>query len=336
MSAAEDMIQIAVLWSKEGRKTALATVISTRNSSPRAVGSQLLIDSEGNFEGSVSGGCIEGEVVTEALAVIGNGMPKRLTYGISNGQIWELGLSCGGEIEIFIEKVASHDGVLEELAEIRLSRTPVCRVVNLSSAKHALVEKDDHQPLSGFDLEIQEKARLALKKDCSKLIALDGNQYFLQVFNPPSQIVIIGAVHVAQSLALIARKAGYQILVIDPREAYANSERFPDVELNIGWPDEIMNKMDLYSNTAVVVLSHDPKIDDPALLVALRSPVFYIGALGSKKTHSARLERLEASGAPKSSLRRINGPIGLEIGAKNPTEIAIAIIAQILEQRSRI
>jgi xanthine dehydrogenase accessory factor len=334
MGVPEDMNENAVCWLREGRRVAMATVINTWGSSPRPVGSQLLVDADRRFEGSVSGGCIEGEVITLALEVISSRKPKQLTFGVSNNQAWEVGLSCGGEIEIYIENINDNHRLLEKLVENQRSKIPVCLLKNLDSAELHLLEKEDIHSLMEFHPELEMLVKKAFKNNKNKAIECDGGRYFLQVFNPHPQIVIIGAVHIAQSLSQLGKIAGYQITIIDPREAYANPNRFPDVALKVGWPDDALIKTDLNSNTAIVVLSHDSKIDDPALLTALRSDVFYIGALGSRKTHATRLSRLEESGVSKNCLSRIHGPIGLDIGATNPTEIAIAIIAQIMKTRN--
>ncbi|MBN1103678.1 MAG: XdhC family protein, partial [Deltaproteobacteria bacterium] len=173
------------------------------------------------------------------------------------------------------------------------------------------------------------------KKEHSMRLQHRDKTFFLQAFMPNPQLVIVGAVHIAGALADIARIAGYRVVIIDPRGAFATAERFPGVHLEVEWPDEILQNMPLHSRTAIVTLTHDPKLDDPALELALRSNAFYIGALGSRKTHAARLERLADAGVDRESLKRIHAPVGLDIGADNPAEIAIAIMAQITEKRRK-
>ncbi|HEY2836735.1 MAG TPA: XdhC family protein [Rhizomicrobium sp.] len=175
------------------------------------------------------------------------------------------------------------------------------------------------------------KAREAARKDLSGEIELDGCSWFLEVHNPPLELVLVGAVHIAQPLAEIGRLAGYAVRVIDPRTAFATEERFPDVSLCREWPDEALAREPLGSRSALVVLAHDPKIDDPALAAGLGSPAFYIGALGSKKTHAARLARFCERGFSPESLARIQGPVGLAIGARSPAEIALSILAQMTQ-----
>ncbi|MES2291918.1 MAG: XdhC family protein [Pseudomonadota bacterium] len=174
-------------------------------------------------------------------------------------------------------------------------------------------------------------ARAAARADTSAEVEIEGRSWFLEVHNPPLELALVGAVHIAQPLAAMAQLAGYRVLVIDPRAAFATTARFPGVALHLVWPDEFFAKTSLGDRTAMVVLAHDPKIDDPALEAALASPAFYIGALGSKKTHAARLERLAARGFSTQALARIRGPVGLAIGARSPAEIALSILAQMTQ-----
>jgi len=217
-----------------------------------------------------------------------------------------------------------HYGMLMELIRARNDGRSVAMVVNLANGAERLVDraraKDD---LLADDLEA------AFRFDRSGTVKLGDAEYFINVYNPPLKLIIIGAVHLAQALIPLARAAGYDVTVIDPRGAFASKERFPDVTVHAEWPDEVLAKLDLGPRTALVALTHDSKIDDPALAAALRSGVFYIGALGSNKTQGARRERLTAAGFGEADLKRIHGPIGLSIGARGPAEIAISIIAEI-------
>lgn len=171
--------------------------------------------------------------------------------------------------------------------------------------------------------------RQAIADDRSALVESPEGRFFIEVFNPPLRLVVVGAVHIAQPLARMAAMAGYAVAVIDPRSAFASSERFPGVELSTEWPDEAMARLKPDRRTAIVTLTHDPKVDDPALVAALRSSAFYVGALGSKKTHAARLKRLADAGFKDTDFARIHGPVGLDIGAVSPAEIAVSILAQI-------
>ncbi len=217
-----------------------------------------------------------------------------------------------------------HYAMLMELIRARNDRRRIAMVTNLANGAERLVEydraKDD---LLADDLE------QAFRFDRSGIVKIGDAEYFINVYNPPLNLVIVGAVHLAQALIPLAGAAGYDVTVIDPRAAFASRERFPDVAMHNEWPDEILPNLDLGPRTALVALTHDPKIDDPALHAALQSGCFYIGALGSKKTQGARRERLAAAGFKEADLARIHGPIGLAIGARGPAEIAIAIMAEI-------
>lgn len=217
-----------------------------------------------------------------------------------------------------------HYGMLMQLIKARNDKRSVAMIINLANGAERLVDrakaKDD---LLADDLEA------AFRFDRSGTVKIGDAEYFINVYNPPLNLIIVGAVHLAQALIPLARAAGYDVAVIDPRAAFASQERFPDVSVHSEWPDEVLPKLDLGPRTALVALTHDPKIDDPALTAALGSRCFYIGALGSKKTQGARRERLTAAGFVEADLNRIHGPIGLSIGARGPAEIAISIMAEI-------
>jgi len=191
--------------------------------------------------------------------------------------------------------------------------------------------RPDGSGVDGVSAHLHEAALQALAADRSTAVAIDEVEWFLQVFNPPVQVILVGAVHIAQPLCHMARVAGYRVALVDPREAFATEDRFPGVRLIRAWPGEAFAGLRLDRRTAVVTLSHDPKFDDPALELALRSPVFYIGALGSRRTHAKRCARLEAAGFAPSDLNRIHGPVGLDIGARTPGEIAVSVMAQLVD-----
>lgn len=288
-------------WRKAGHRTAIATVVQTWGSAPRRRGAHLVVRDDGLFEGSVSGGCVEGDVITQAADVIASGTAKRLDYGVSEARAWEVGLACGGQISVFVQPV-SDDGFSPALIEqINRSRTNGERftvTTDLISGKSITGEHEsDHS--------------------------------FVQRYDPPMRLAIIGAVHISQALLPMAAQLGYQTLIIDPRIAFATAERFPGAQIDRRWPDEVLPEWQPDGASAVVTLTHDPKIDDPALAIALASPAFYIGALGSRRTHAARLERLGTAGFSPEALARIHGPVGLAIGAANPAEIALSIMAGI-------
>ena len=337
----EDILQAAQDWRQQGRGVALATVVETWGSAPRPVGSNLVIDDQGNFLGSVSGGCVEGAVVTEALDVIESGKPKTLEFGVADETAWKVGLSCGGTIRVYRgESGLSHAGaaldgrpvvaagmkidILKALNAERAARRAAVVVTDVASGGQRLVKAADvaRDPLKN----LLEKH---IRSGKSGMEETPNGQVFLTVHVPPSQLVITGAVHISQALAPIARLLGYDVTIVDPRTAFASIERFPDVKVIAEWPDVALPPLGIDHYTAFVALTHDPKIDDPALTHALARDCFYIGALGSKKTHGRRLERLKAQGLSDAALARIHAPIGLDIGAVSPAEIAVAIMGEI-------
>ncbi|MES9830566.1 MAG: XdhC family protein [Candidatus Thiodiazotropha sp.] len=319
-------------WLKEGRKIVLATVIETWGSSPRSVGSHLVIDEQANFVGSVSGGCIESAVVTEALELMYGGKPKLIEFGISDAEAWEAGLSCGGAIQIFLEN-ASNAIYAEQLPKARKENQAIATITQLDDGgKTAVNLQSDTIGQLSLDKHSLDNINLMLSSGRSGKIEQANHTLFVRSYVPPYRLIVIGAVHIAQVLATIASEAGYQVTVIDPRRAFANPERFPDINLVCEWPEQILNQLVLDERTALVTLSHDPKIDDPALVSALKSPAFYISALGSKRTHSKRIERLTEIGLG-DALHRIRAPAGLNLGGRSPAEIAVSVLAQLIQER---
>jgi xanthine dehydrogenase accessory factor len=224
--------------------------------------------------------------------------------------------------------------LLNQILNGRAAKIPVAVVTFIDGgAQHPV-----YLERAGDDLseDIIDHARQALHNDRSGMHeSSSGKKVFIQVFNPPLRLIVVGAVHITQALVPVARLAGYEVIVVDPRRAWTTDTRFPDVTVSEQWPDEAMLELDPDMHSAIVTLSHDPKLDDPALHIALRSPAFYIGSLGSKRTHAARLQRLREAGFGDENMTRIHAPIGLDIGAKSPAEIAIAIMAQITQARHR-
>ena len=313
-----DLPKLALDWHRAGRGVAIATVVQTWGSAPRPTGSQLVIDSNGAMEGSVSGGCVEGAVILEAIDAIADGNTRLLEFGVSDNDAFAVGLACGGEIKVLVEPVgtAIPVAVLADLVARRAQAEPVAYVTNLQQGGPAL------RPQSAFP----ERFRM----DRSGI--QDDGQTFVGIHNPPLRLAIIGAVHIAQYLAPMARACGYKPILIDPRPAFASQDRFPDEMLVDAWPDAALAALALDARTAVVTLSHDPKLDDPAVIGALRSNVFYLGCLGSKRTHAKRLLRLSDAGFSDADLARIHGPVGLDIGGRQPAEIAVSIVAQMTQQ----
>ncbi|HZH26933.1 MAG TPA: XdhC family protein [Azospirillaceae bacterium] len=221
--------------------------------------------------------------------------------------------------------------LLDRLLAARAAKRPVAQVTDLQTGLATLVFEDavhgDFEPAR----ELLAEARRRLKADQSGMVESGGGRAFVHVHNPPLRLIVVGAVHIAQPLVSMAVVAGYDVTVVDPRRAFASDERFPGVAVSTGWPDEALTALNPDIRTAVVTLTHDPKLDDPALIVAVRSPAFYVGALGSRKTHARRVERLTAAGLAPAEIGRIHGPVGLPIEAVSPAEIAVSILAQITQ-----
>ncbi|UCF93072.1 MAG: XdhC family protein [Desulfobacterales bacterium] len=336
MRSRDDRIETALAWMAEGRKVALATVIATWGSSPRPVGSQLVVDAQGAFEGSVSGGCIEATIITEAQHSIAERRPQRLSLGVSDKQAWDTGLACGGHIEILVENAAPGRAVLERLMVLRKTDQNACLVTQLQTGAKQLIGAEESELRAELPPELRTAVARVHATGDSTLLTTDGQNFFLHGFAPAPQLIIIGAVHIAQPLASMARLTGYRVVIIDPRTAFATVERFPDTEVISRWPAKAFDAIRLHANTAVVALSHSPQLDDPALTRALQSPAFYIGALGGKKTQADRLERLKRAGFSDEQLQRIHGPVGLTIGSTTPAEIAVSIMAEITSVRRRV
>lgn len=306
----------ALEWHQAGRGVALATVVQTWGSAPRRVGAQLVITQDGEMQGSVSGGCVEGAVLIEAMECIADGRSRLLTYGVSDDDAFSVGLACGGTIRIWVEPIGAGMPVdlLEALVAARTGRSGVAYVVNTDTGARRL-ETSAHtarfaQDRSGFE---------------------EDGVTFIGLHNPPLRLAIIGAVHIAQALVPMARIAGFDPVIVDPRGAFGSQERFPGETILNSWPDEALMEYGLDARTALVLLTHDPKLDDPALHVGLNTPCFYIGALGSTRTHAKRVDRLREAGVGAEQIARIHAPVGLDIGAASPQEIAVSILAQMLQ-----
>ncbi|SFR47600.1 XdhC family protein [Litoreibacter janthinus] len=310
-----DIPAIALKWHRAGTGAALATVVETWGSAPRPVGSQLAISGHGDIMGSVSGGCVEGAVVVEAMDALDDGKPRLLEYGVSDDEAFAVGLACGGTIRVLVEPVgaAISEDLLAQLVEARAASTPIAYTVDTESWVRELVGPDSFPE--------------RFKSDKS---GFEGS-LFVAIHNPPLRMAVIGGVHIAQSLLPMARAAGFAPVLIDPREAFASAERFPETTLLHDWPDAALDAVGIDARTAIVTLTHDPKLDDPAIQAALRSSCFYLGCLGSTRTHAKRVARLVEAGFDEAQIARIHAPVGLNIGAKSPAEIAVSIMAQIIQ-----
>ena len=308
MFADDTVLVKAAEWHNSGYGLAVAFVIRTWGSSPRQVGSIMLIRDDKEIAGSVSGGCVEGVVIDTAMDLILSGDSKCLNFSVADESAWEGGLSCGGEITILVMPVSSKSlppQLLKSVAKAIEKRETIS--LYLPTSGGVAREAGNH----------------------SKTSALHDEEFcFVQTARP--QLIIIGAVHIGQHLSEIAAQIGFRVVVIDPRTAFATRTRFPNTELVFDWPDIALPKMALDSETAFVALTHDPKIDDVALHEVLREPLFYTACLGSRRTHSARLDRLALAGFDAKVISKIRGPAGFDIGAKTPAEIAVSISAELI------
>ena len=326
-------------WLKDGENTiGIATVIQTWGSAPRKVGAKMAVTANGRISGSVSGGCIEGAVVEAALETLKSGRPQMLHFGVADEEAWEVGLACGGNIDVFVE-------VLDE-PTYRFSRqlilnnrfgkcvTVIEDIDELLGKKFTYDGHENRSVMTNSKLAEQIGDKIAGINKSQRIGLEDGFQLFVDVFQPSPTLMIVGGVHVAITLAAMAKMLNYRTVIIDPRRAFGSKDRFPNVDqLLQKWPQKALAELELTPDTAVVLLTHDPKIDDPALKILLDSSVFYIGALGSRKTHTKRKVRLAEMGFNQQQISRIFAPVGIDIGADRPEEIALAVLAEIVKAR---
>ena len=325
--AAHDRVpETALAWHREGRGVALATVVETWGSAPRPVGSVLAVSGASEIVGSVSGGCVEGAVVAEALESLADGTIRNLHFGVSDDEAFAVGLACGGDIRISVAPVGIGDGlpaaIIEGLVAARAAREGVVLASAEGTSDHRLLRPGEGGALAGA-------VETGLRTDRSGFTEADGRRWFLAVHNPPLRLVVVGGSHIAQPLTGMAVLAGYDVTLVDPRDAFATEERFPGLRILRSWPDEALRGHGLDPRVAVVTLTHDPKLDDPAILETLASEAFYLGCLGSAKTHAKRVRRLREQGIGEEAIARIHAPVGLGIGARTPSEIALSILAEI-------
>ncbi len=295
------------VWNEAGEQIALATVVETWGSSPRPLGSRMAVTRSGKMAGSVSNGCIEGAVFEEAQKVLKSGDPKIAAFGVADDVAFEVGLACGGHIEVFVQPL---DAVQKRLIGMLEKDEPA--TLNLVSGESQLVEGTP----AGTELARR-----------------DGN-WFIEPFRRPAHLVIVGAIHIAIPLHRLAKVMGYRVTVIDARARFATRERFPDAdELLVSWPDEGLGKLTLDRSTYVVILTHDPKFDLPALRSVLKKDVGYIGAIGSRKTNANRFDALRKEGFTEEQIARVHGPIGLDLGSRGAEETALGILAELTAVR---
>ena len=326
-------------WLAAGEDVALATVVRVAGSAPRPAGARMAVSSAGKIAGSVSGGCVEAAVYQELMAVLLDSPPHVLQYGISGDMLWDVGLACGGTIDVFVERL--DPALVYALQELLGRRAAVALATLVRGAgtvgAWALVTADG--PAAGLACQAITQAAqqsLAARSEIGELVAVDPDmELFIQTLLPPAVLVVVGAVHVAIPLVRLARLLGFYVIVVDPRAQFATRSRFAEAdEILVEWPDQALAHLAVDDQTYIVLLTHDPKIDDPALVAALRSNAAYVGAIGSRRTQAERITRMANSGIDPDAWRRLHTPIGLDLGGHTPEEIALSIIAEVVAVRN--
>ena len=333
-----DILNDLERWKTDGVSIALGTVIQTWGSSPRLPGAKMILASDGRISGSVSGGCVEAAVAEAGLESLKSGQPQLLHFGVADETAWDVGLACGGSIDVFVKPLDLK--FFNLLREAWMDDSPSTHATVIRGPAellgHELLVHEDNISSGyigdGWDEKVYELASEALATGRSFRAPLNEDiEVFVEAITPPPTLVMVGGVHIAVALTSLAKTLGYRTVVIDPREAWGNEERFPHVDSLIqSWIDEAFEQVKITSVTAIAMLTHDPKLDDPALKVALNSPAFYVGALGSKSTNEKRRERLLSEGISDLQLARLHAPIGLDIGAQTPEEIALAVMSEVV------
>jgi xanthine dehydrogenase accessory factor len=305
-------------WLAKGERAALATVIDTRRSAPRPLGSRLAVSESGQLFGSVSGGCVESDVAVQAREVIADGVPRILPYGIADEDARAVGLPCGGEIDVFVAPISDP----ELVGQLRRSLE--------EGARGRLTTIVEGEGAGAMTLDLGG----GVDADRPQLVQENGQRIFVEPLAPPPLLLVIGAVDLAESLCGLAAQLGWRTVVADPRRTLLTEERIPSAgSLLAGWPEDVLARAGTDDQTAVVVLAHDEKIDIPALSWALRSEAFYVGALGSRRTQAKRREQLAEEGLSANELARLSGPAGLDLGGDTVEETALSILAEIVAVR---
>ena len=352
----KELLSTLETWQAEGADVGRAVVVRTFGSAPRPEGAVLLFAADGRIAGSVSGGCVEGAAAEEIEHARATGRVRVIRYGISDEQAWDVGLACGGTIDVLVEPTVPSVAVRAALASQGAAGHGAAVITPLPAdappagfGQHTpgegappepeLVVHDDGR-LDGtlgdpaLDAELVTAAGEALKRGLSRTAEIGDRSLFIEVFPVRPRLVIVGAVEVARSLVRLAAELGFQTVVVDGRASFATPERFPDVDtLVVGWPDEVADEIGLGPYDAVAVLTHDVKFDEPAIVEALRRGCRYVGAVGSKKTQADRRQRLLDAGVTPDELARLRGPVGLDLGGRQPAETALAILAEVVAER---
>jgi xanthine dehydrogenase accessory factor len=352
----QELVETLDGWRAEGAGVGRAVVVRTFGSAPRPEGAVLLVTDDGRLAGSVSGGCVEGAAADEIWATRKSGRQRVIRYGISDEQAWDVGLACGGTIDVLVSPevpAAAIEAARETrdgLGDGRAIVTPLPsdapppafgqHTPGIGESPMPPLVVHDDGTLEGSlgdaaaDAALVEAALGSLRTGTSKTVEVAGRQLFIEAYPVRPRLVVVGAVEVARTLVRLAKDLGYETVVIDGRAAFATPERFPDVDrLIVGWPDELADEIGLGPGDAVAVLTHDVKFDEPAIVTALERGCRYVGAVGSKKTQGDRRARLLAAGVGPEALDRLRGPIGLELGGRLPAETALAILAEVVAER---
>jgi xanthine dehydrogenase accessory factor len=343
-------------WQDAGARFALATVVATSASAPRAPGAVLAVHEDGEVVGSVSGGCVEGAVVEVATEVLATGVPQRVRYGISDDEAFAVGLTCGGTIEVFVRVVAPTGRVTNPREELDLSALASAIAVDAPVALAVVLDGDAAGATlrispdevagttgdEGLDHAVIADARGMLQQGATGIRhygthgerRIDDLGVFVLAFAPRPRMLVFGAIDFASAVASIGRYLGYHVTVCDARARFATSARFPDAdEVVVEWPHRYLRDTEVDARTVICVLTHDPKFDVPVLEVALTTDAAYVGVMGSRRTHEDRLHRLREQGVDDAALARLRSPIGLDLGARTPQETAVSIAAEILLER---
>ena len=332
----QEILSDVARWRARGERFALATVIATRRSAPRPVGSKLGVSERGELAGSVSGGCVENEVYGCAREVLAGGPPRLLTYGISDDLALSVGLPCGGEVDVFVDEPdAELSARLARVVE-RQERAALLTVIEGEPLGARLLATEDGERLGdGLDGLEEGTIEELIGGGRNRVLELGSRRVFAEVYGPPPRLLVFGAVDTAEALCRAAKAIGWRTVVADARGRFTTRERLPSPdELVVAWPEEALERVGPDRSTAVVVLTHDDRFDVPALAGALASDAFYVGALGSRRNQERRREKLREAGVDEKAIERIAGPAGLDVGADTPAETALSILAEILAVRA--
>lgn len=339
----QDIFSTILDWTEEQKPFAIARVIKSWGSSPRRQGSALIVTEDMQMAGSVSGGCVETDVIRQIMPLIREGGGKRIAYGVTNEDAWAVGLSCGGKMEVYAERflafgTAEEQEIWQRLKEQKSKNEGAVLLTVLSDqgSQNSLLLPDGTLLGKSLSEELQSAALRCYAERRHELLLHEGTEHFIHIFPPKSRLLIIGAAHITADLITLAKLYDFETVVIDPRGVFASKTTFttPPDQLLEAYPSEVFSQFSLDAYTYAVVLSHDPKIDDDALQLLLRSDVAYIGALGSRKTHAKRVARLEAAGFSSEEIGRIHAPVGVNIAAKTPKEIALSIMAEVIQAKN--